>query len=166
MGVAPAACAGHSLGEYAACVAAGVFSFKDALEAVAVRGREMARVSIADPGLMMSIPADARVVEEALAEVDGYVVAANKNSPKQTVISGETAAVKKAAELFKARGLDGILLPVSAAFHSGVVAPAREPFMKTLVKLRVNPPSVPVISNVTGDFYPVGPAAPREYATF
>ena len=135
MGVAPAACAGHSLGEYAACVAAGVFSFRDALEAVAVRGREMARVSIADPGLMMSIPADARVVEEALAEVDGYVVAANKNSPKQTVISGETAAVKKAAELFKARGLDGILLPVSAAFHSGVVAPAREPFMKTLEKL-------------------------------
>ena len=160
MGVAPAACAGHSLGEYAACVAAGVFSFKDALEAVAVRGREMARVSIADPGLMMSIPADARVVEEALAEVDGYVVAANKNSPKQTVISGETAAVKKAAELFKARGLDGILLPVSAAFHSGVVAPAREPFMKTLVKLTVNSPSVPVLSNVTGDFYPVGPAAP------
>ena len=57
MGVKPAAVAGHSLGEYAACVAAGVFSFRDALEAVAVRGREMARVSIADPGLMMSIPA-------------------------------------------------------------------------------------------------------------
>ena len=160
MGVFPAACAGHSLGEYAACVAAGVFSFRDALEAVAVRGREMARVSIADPGLMMSIPADARLVEEVLAEVDGYVVAANKNSPKQTVISGETAAVKKAAELFKTRGLEGILLPVSAAFHSGVVAPAREPFMKTLEKLTINPPSVPVISNVTGDFYPVGPAAP------
>ncbi|HTY25739.1 MAG TPA: SDR family NAD(P)-dependent oxidoreductase [Desulfomonilaceae bacterium] len=160
MGVIPAACAGHSLGEYAACVAAGVFSFRDALEAVAVRGREMARVSIADPGLMMSIPADARIVEEALAHVDGYVVAANKNSPKQTVISGETAAVKKAAELFAARGLEGILLPVSAAFHSGIVAPAREPFMKTLEKLTVKPPSVPVMSNVTGDFYPVGPAAP------
>ena len=160
MGVRPTACAGHSLGEYAACVAAGVFSFRDAVEAVAVRGREMARVSIADPGLMMSIPADARVVEEVLAEVDGYAVAANKNSPKQTVISGETAAVKKAGELFKARGLDGMILPVSAAFHSGVVAPAREPFMKTLERLTVNPPSIPVLSNVTGDFYPVGPAAP------
>jgi len=159
-GVRPAACAGHSLGEYAACVAAGVFSFRDALEAVAVRGREMARVSIADPGLMMSIPADARLVEEILAEVDGYVVAANKNSPKQTVISGETAAVKQAGELFKARGLEGILIPVSAAFHSGVVAPAREPFMKTLEQLAVHPPLVPVLSNVTGDFYPVGPAAP------
>jgi phosphopantetheine--protein transferase-like protein len=160
MGVRPVACAGHSLGEYAACVAAGVFSFRDAVEAVAVRGREMARVSIADPGLMMSIPADARVVEEVLAEVDGYVVAANKNSPKQTVISGETSAVKKAGELFNARGLDGTILPVSAAFHSGVVAPAREPFMKTLERLTVNPPAVPVLSNVTGDFYPVGPAAP------
>ncbi len=160
VGVHPVAVAGHSLGEYAACVAAEVFSFRDALEAVAVRGREMSRVSIDDPGLMMSIPADARVVEEVLAEVDGYVVAANKNSPRQTVISGHTAAVKKAGELFKARGLEGVLIPVSAAFHSGVVAPAREPFMKTLIRLKVNPPRVPVLSNVTGDFYPVGPAAP------
>ncbi len=157
--VHPVACAGHSLGEYAACVAAGVFSFRDALEAVAVRGREMARVSIADPGLMMSIPADARLVEEVLAQVDGYVVAANKNSPKQTVISGETAAVKQAGELFKARGLEGILIPVSAAFHSGVVAPAREPFMKTLEKLTTNQPQIPVISNVTGEYYPGGPGA-------
>jgi phosphopantetheine--protein transferase-like protein len=162
MGVRPVAAAGHSLGEYAACVAAGVFSFRDALEAVAVRGREMARVSIADPGLMMSIPADARLVEEVLAEVDGYVVPANKNSPKQTVISGETLAVKKAGELFRARGLEGVLLPVSAAFHSGVVAPAREPFMKTLERLDLKPPLVPVLSNVTGDFYPVGPAAPAK----
>ncbi len=161
MGIRPSAVAGHSLGEYAACVAAGVFSFKDALQAVAVRGREMARVSIADPGLMMSIPADARLVEEVLAEVDGYVVAANKNSPKQTVISGETAAVKKAGELFQSRGLEGMLIPVSAAFHSGVVAPAREPFMKTLERLTVNPPIVPILSNVTGDFYPIGPGAPE-----
>jgi len=160
MGIRPAAVAGHSLGEYAACVAAGVFSFRDALEAVAVRGREMARVSIADPGLMMSIPADARVVEEVLAEVDGYVVAANKNSPKQTVISGETPAVKKAGELFAARGIEGMLLPVSAAFHSGVVAPAREPFMKTLERLTLHSPSIPVLSNVTGEFYPIGPASP------
>lgn len=162
IGIKPTAVAGHSLGEYAACVAAGVFSFRDALEAVAVRGREMSKVSIADPGLMMSIPADARLVEEVLAQVDGYVVAANKNSPKQTVISGQTHAVKKAGELFAARGLEGVLLPVSAAFHSGVVAPAREPFMRTLEKLTVNPPTIPVLSNVTGDFYPVGPAAPSK----
>ncbi|GEM_PF-84422 len=162
MGVQPVSVAGHSLGEYAACVAAGVFEFRDAIEAVAVRGHEMARVSIDDPGLMMSVPADARLVEEVLAEIDGYVVAANKNSPRQTVISGETAAVKKAGELFKDRGLDGIILPVSAAFHSGVVAPAREPFMKTLRKLTVKPPGIPVLSNVTGDFYPAGPAAPAQ----
>ncbi len=159
MGLRPIAVAGHSLGEYAACVAAGVFTFRDALEAVSVRGREMARVSIADPGLMMSIPADARVVEEVLAKVDGYVVAANKNSPKQTVISGETQAVKKAGEIFQSMGLEGVLIPVSAAFHSGVVAPAREPFMKTLKKLPVNSPEIPVLSNVTGEFYPMGPSA-------
>ena len=79
------------------------------------------------------------MVEDVLNEVDGYVVAANKNSPKQTVISGETEAVKQAGELFKARGLDGVLIPVSAAFHSGVVAPAREPFMKTLRRLTGEP---------------------------
>ncbi|MGC9030050.1 MAG: SDR family NAD(P)-dependent oxidoreductase [Desulfomonilaceae bacterium] len=159
MGLRPIAAAGHSLGEYAACVAAGVFTFRDALEAVSVRGREMARVSIADPGLMMSIPADARIVEEVLAKVDGYVVAANKNSPKQTVISGETQAVKKAGEIFQSMGLEGVLIPVSAAFHSGVVAPAREPFMKTLKNLPVNSPEIPVLSNVTGEFYPTGPSA-------
>jgi len=159
MGLRPVAVAGHSLGEYAACVAAGVFTFRNALEAVSVRGREMARVSIADPGLMMSIPADARLAEEVLAKVDGYVVAANKNSPKQTVISGETHAVKKAGELFQSMGLEGVVIPVSAAFHSGVVAPAREPFMKTLNKLPVNSPEIPILSNVTGEFYPVGPSA-------
>ena len=159
MGLRPMAVAGHSLGEYAACVAAGVFTFRDALEAVSVRGREMARVSIADPGLMMSIPADARIVEEVLAKVDGYVVAANKNSPKQTVISGETQAVKNAGEIFQSMGLEGVLIPVSAAFHSGVVAPAREPFMKTLKKLPVNSPEIPILSNVTGEFYPMGPSA-------
>ncbi|MDQ1286168.1 MAG: hypothetical protein QG663_1598, partial [Thermodesulfobacteriota bacterium] len=160
VGLKPVACAGHSLGEYAACVASGVFSFRDALEAVAVRGREMARVSLADPGLMMSIPADARLVEEVISRIDGYVVAANKNSPKQTVISGETAAVIKAGEVFKERGLEGVILPVSAAFHSGVVAPAREPFMKTLEKLEVSSPEIAIVSNVTGDYYPVGPGAP------
>ena len=165
MGVKPAASAGHSLGEYSACVAAGVFSSRCGRSCGGLHGREMARVSIADPGLMMSVPADARVVEEVLAEVDGYVVAANKNSPKQTVISGETLAVKRAGELFKARGMEGTILPVSAAFHSGVVAPRGEPFMKTLERLTVNPPSVPVLSNVTGDFYPVGPAAPTGFAT-
>lgn len=159
VGLTPVAVAGHSLGEYAACVAAGVFSFRVALEAVSVRGREMARVSIADPGLMMSIPADARVIEDVLSRVDGYVVAANKNSPKQTVISGETEAVKKAGEIFQSMGLEGTLVPVSAAFHSGVVAPAREPFMKTLRQLEVNTPSVPILSNVTGDFYPAGPSS-------
>lgn len=159
MGLHPVAVAGHSLGEYAACVASGVFTFRDALEAVSVRGREMARVSIADPGLMMSIPADARLVEEVLAKVDGYVVAANKNSPKQTVISGETRAVNEARELFRAMGLEGVVIPVSAAFHSGVVAPAREPFMKTLNKLPVNSPEIPILSNVTGEFYPIGPSA-------
>ncbi len=57
MGIKPVAAAGHSLGEYAACVAAGVFSFKDALRAVAVRGQEMAKVGLDDPGMMMGLSA-------------------------------------------------------------------------------------------------------------
>ncbi len=151
--------AGHSLGEYAACVASGAMSLEDALRAVSVRGKEMANVSMSDPGCMMSVPAEASFVEDVLSRVNGYVVAANKNSPKQTVISGETPAVRAAAELFKEKGLDVVLVPVSAAFHSAVVASAREPFMKTLKSLDVKAPKIPVISNVTGAFYPVGPGA-------
>ncbi|HLE97332.1 MAG TPA: acyltransferase domain-containing protein, partial [Candidatus Thermoplasmatota archaeon] len=153
-GVRPDAVAGHSLGEYAALVAAGVLTFPDALVAVSARGKEMASVDVPDLGAMAGVAAPPDVVDEILRGVDGYVVSANKNSPKQTVIAGATAAVVKAMEACGARGLDVMPLPVSAAFHSAIVAPASEPLRRVLARLGVAPPRVPVIANVNVEPYP------------
>src|SRR5690606_31482465 len=99
-GVAPDMAAGHSLGEYAAAVAAGIFTFEEALHAVSARGREMASIQLEDPGKMAGVATGAATVDEILAEVDGYVIAANKNCPSQTVIAGTSDAVDEACERF------------------------------------------------------------------
>ncbi|TVQ91302.1 MAG: acyltransferase domain-containing protein, partial [Deltaproteobacteria bacterium] len=158
-GVYPDMVAGHSLGEYAACVAAGVMSFEQALHAVSARGREMASIRIDDPGKMAGVAASTDVVEELLAEIDGYVIAANKNCPTQTVIAGASDAVDEAVERFQARGLTVYRLPVSHAFHSRIVAPATEPLKVVLERLGLQAPRRPITTNVTSDYYPTGPDA-------
>ena len=85
-GVKPDIVAGHSLGEYAAAVAAGILSFKDALLAVSARGREMANVQIEDKGRMAGIASGEETVQEVLAEIPGYVVPANKNVPHRPLL--------------------------------------------------------------------------------
>jgi malonyl CoA-acyl carrier protein transacylase len=156
-GVRPDIVAGHSLGEYAACVAAGVMSFADALYAVSARGREMAGVEVPDCGKMAVVAADAVKVEAALAEITkagGYVIAANKNCYTQTVIAGETLAVEKAIEAFKALGLESREIPVSHAFHCRIVAPAAKPLARVLSNLNIQAPVVPILSNVDAKPYP------------
>jgi acyl transferase domain-containing protein/phosphopantetheinyl transferase/acyl carrier protein len=161
-GIRPDMVAGHSLGEYAALVAAGVLSFADALAAVSARGREMANVRIEDHGLMASFSCGPDQAEEILANVDGYVVAANKNCPVQTVVAGETAAVRRSIELAGGAGVDAHVLPVSAAFHTRIVAPASEPLRRVFDRLDVRPPGVPVIGNVDARPYPSDPDAIRD----
>ncbi|MFW9924002.1 MAG: beta-ketoacyl synthase N-terminal-like domain-containing protein, partial [Candidatus Thorarchaeota archaeon] len=117
-GIKPDFVAGHSLGEYAALVASGIFSLKDGLMAVVPRGKAMAKFESKDKGTMASVGADYETVEKVLKEIDGYVIAANKNSPQQTVISGATPAVKEAIKRFTELGVNVIPLPVSGAFHS------------------------------------------------
>ena len=153
-GFFPDAVMGHSLGEYGALIAAGVMPFAHALEAAAARGREMTRVAFADNGAMAAVMAPLPVVEETLAAIDGYVVAANINSPKQCVIGGESPAVAKAIEVFAGRGYQAVRLPVSHAFHTRIVAPASEPLRLVLDRLSFAPPDRPVVSNVTGEVYP------------
>ena len=158
-GVYPDLVAGHSLGEYGALVAAGMMEFTDALRAVSARGREMANVEIPDKGKMAGIAASTKVVEEVLAEVQGYVVAANKNCPTQTVIAGSSDAVEAASEAFKSRGITVYPLPVSHAFHSSIVAPASGPLKKVLQRLQVKAPRRPITTNVTSGWYPTGEGA-------
>ncbi|MEW6775120.1 MAG: SDR family NAD(P)-dependent oxidoreductase [Bdellovibrionota bacterium] len=158
-GFSPDAVAGHSLGEYGACVAAGVLTFAQALEAVAARGREMAHVQVPDKGLMLSVPMGSQDVEPLLKDIPGYIAVANRNSPGQTVIGGETAAVQELKRRLEEKGVEGILLNVSHAFHSKIVAPASVPLRKVLERLGPKAPVLPLYSNVTAEPYPTGSGA-------
>jgi 3-oxoacyl-(acyl-carrier-protein) synthase len=153
-GVVPDMVMGHSLGEYGALVASGVMPFEDALEAVAARGREMSRVSVADNGKMAAVFAPLPEIERTLKGVGGYVVVANYNSNGQAVIGGATAAVETALEAFHRAGVTASLIPVSHAFHTRIVEPASGPLTRVLERLRIEAPKIPIIANVTGDFYP------------
>ena len=155
-GVEPDAVIGHSLGEYAACVAAGVMDFGTALRTVAQRGTAMANAKPmnGDVGWMAAVPGPVDVVEEELAAVDGYVVCANKNCPSQTIIAGETHAVKAAMKRLEDRGLPCMQLPVSHAFHTRVVAEAAAPLRQHLETSSLAPPRIPIVSNVHGGLYP------------
>lgn len=160
-GFAPDLVMGHSLGEYAALIAAGVLPFAQALEATAARGREMASVRVEDPGWMAAVFAPYDTIEATLAEVDGYVVAANINSDRQCVIGGDSRAVEIAIERFVAQGFRAQRIPVSHAFHTRIVAPAVVPLGRVLDRLDVRSPRIPLVNNVTGELCPEDPDAIR-----
>lgn len=150
-GLTPAYVAGHSLGEYSACVAAGALSFEDALTLTRTRGRLMYEAGLARPGAMAAILGlPAADVEAACAEASsaGIVRAANLNAPGQVVISGEPAAVDAACEKAKAKGAKrAIKLEVSGAFHSPLMQPAAEGLSEALSKITIRDARCPVISN-------------------
>ena len=154
-GHTPDMVAGHSLGEYAALMSSGILDMDGALRAAAARGTEMGAVEIDDKGLMASVTAPYEVVEAVLEATEGYVIAANKNSPKMTVIAGETAPVKAAMASFEEQGFSCVALATSHAFHSRIVAPANEPLRRFLEGLEIRWPSVPITANVDGAFYPM-----------
>ena len=153
-GIHPDMVAGHSLGEYAALMVSGILRFEDALRAAAARGTEMGSVEVPDKGIMASITAPFEVIETVLNSVDGYVIAANKNSPTMTVIAGETEPMREAMSLFEERGATVVQLQTSHAFHSRIVAPANEPLRRFLEDLEISLPSIPISANVDGTFYP------------
>ncbi len=110
-GQRPDVVAGHSLGEYAACIAAGVMTFDDAVRTVAVRGRAMAEGTPAgeDRGLMCSLPLPPEEVEPHLSRYGGRVVIVNKNSPKQTIIAGYSPEMHAAVGLLDSMGVQTVL---------------------------------------------------------
>ncbi|MFN8038356.1 MAG: SDR family NAD(P)-dependent oxidoreductase [Acidimicrobiales bacterium] len=161
-GIVPDLVMGHSLGEYGALTAAGALDFSAALEAVSARGREMASIEVEDNGALAAVLAPLDEAERLVEEVDGYVVLANVNSTSQTVVGGATEAVERAIALCEERGYRAMRLPVSHAFHTAIVAPASEPLRATLARLHLHPPSLPIVANVTGELYPMGPDVPDE----
>ncbi len=164
-GIAPALAAGHSLGEWSAHVAAGTFSFADAVRSVKARGRAMQLAVPAGQGAMAAIlsldPAlVAEACQEAAAETGLTVQAANLNSPGQTVISGALAAVERASALAKAKGARrAVMLPVSAPFHCALMQPAQEEVARVLAALTLADPRIPVAANVTGGLVNTAAAA-------
>ncbi len=150
--IQPAYVAGHSLGEYSAQVAAGTLSFADALRTVRNRGKYMQEAVPVGVGAMAAILAlPAEQVQQACEEAaQGEVCqAANLNSPDQTVISGNKAAVERAADLCKQRGAKrAVMLPVSAPFHCALMQPAQDRLAADLNALTLHTPEIPVMCNV------------------
>jgi [acyl-carrier-protein] S-malonyltransferase len=159
-GITPSYVVGHSLGEYSANVAAGTLSFADAVKTVRNRGKYMQEAVPVGVGAMAAILAlPAEQVEQICAEsTQGEVCqAANLNSPDQTVISGNKAAVERAAALAKERGAKrAILLPVSAPFHCALMQPAQNRLAEDLRALSFHNPEVQVICNVDATLVATG----------
>jgi len=153
-GFAPDIVMGHSLGEYAALIAAGIMPFAHALEAAAARGSEMTKVSMSDNGKMAAVIAPPDVVDATLKEIKGYVVPANINSNTQVVIGGASDAVETAVSIFTTKGYQAMVIPVSHAFHTEIVAPASVPLRAVLDRLDIREPKLPLVANVTGELYP------------
>jgi [acyl-carrier-protein] S-malonyltransferase len=148
----PALVAGHSLGEYTALVAAGAIAFSDCLPLVRLRGQAMQEAVPPGVGAMAAILGlDDEAVNSACAEAaQGEVCeAVNFNSPEQIVIAGHAAAVQRAVEVAKARGAKrAIPLPVSAPFHSSLMAPAAARLREALSRITIKSPTIPVVHNV------------------
>lgn len=151
----PSYVAGHSLGEYSAHVTAGTFSFAEAVRTVRNRGKYMQEAVPVGVGAMAAILGmdAAKVTEVCKDAAQGEVCEpANLNSPEQIVISGNTAAVERAAKLADERGAKRAkLLPVSAPFHCSLMKPAQDRLEKDLNALKMQKPVYPVACNVDAE---------------
>lgn len=144
--------AGHSLGEYSALCAAGSISLADTARLLRIRGNAMQAAVPVGKGAMAAIigleQGDVEAVCQAASQ-DGVCQIANDNGGGQLVISGEKAAVEKAASLASEKGAKrALLLPVSAPFHSALMAPAAEAMQAALGEVEVRAPVVPLVANV------------------
>lgn len=155
-GIRPDVTAGHSVGEYAALVAAGSLDLSEAVRLVRRRGELMHEVGSSVPGTMAAVlglsDEDVKSAVEQ-AQSAGIVDVANFNSPGQIVISGTPEGVEEAGRIAKERGAKRVMpLKVSGAFHSRLMAPAAESMRLELEKAQISDPSVPVVANVTADY--------------
>jgi [acyl-carrier-protein] S-malonyltransferase len=147
-GVEPDVVAGHSLGEYAAAHAAGSLGLEDAVRLVAERDRLMNEAAAENPGGMVAlIGADPLEVVQAAEGADGFVVAANFNTPRQTVISGEKRALGVVAERVGGRKVE---LNVEGAFHSPLMLEASRAMDAMLAESALRDPEIPIVGATDG----------------
>ena len=152
-GLKPDVTAGLSLGEYCAISVAGGMKEEDAISLVRKRGILMQNTVPAGEGAMAAIlGTDASVIEEGIKDLEGVTVA-NYNCPGQIVITGETKAVEKAAEILKEAGAKrAVLLNVSGPFHSPMLKQAGEELAKEMEKVEMEPLQIPYVTNVTAEY--------------
>lgn len=147
--------AGHSLGEYSALCAAGVFTLADTARLLRTRGRAMQSAVPVGQGAMAAIlglGADDVAALAAEAAGDDVCQLANENDPTQNVISGSKAAVERAIVMAKSKGAKrALLLPVSAPFHCALMQPAADEMAKALAEVQFNAPAVPLVANVLAE---------------
>ena len=152
--------AGHSLGEYSALCAAKSFTLGDTAKLLKIRGRAMQEaVTVGEGAMSALIGADVALAETVAKEAvesapptekNPVCVVANDNAPGQVVISGTKAAVERAGEIAKAKGVKRVLpLSVSAPFHCPLMRPAADKMAEALAAVTIRPPAVPLIANVT-----------------
>lgn len=152
--VKPEMVAGHSLGEFSALVANGVLSFEDGLKLVSIRAQAMQKACEIQPSTMAAVLGldDAKVEEvcaAVAAETGEVVVPANYNCPGQLVISGSVKGIEVACERMKAAGAKrALVLPVGGAFHSPLMAPARDELKAAIETTTFYTPTCPVYQNV------------------
>jgi malonyl CoA-acyl carrier protein transacylase len=143
---------GHSLGEYAALFAAGVFDFETGVKLVKKRGELMSQSKSGAMAAVIGTRYD--IIQSILSDHNfDRIEVANFNSPIQTVLSGDSNQITQAADVFENAGIRYIPLPVSAAFHSSYMTEARDEFSIFLQQFSFNPCKIPVISNVTAKPY-------------
>ena len=141
--------AGHSYGEFAALYAAGVYDFADFIALSFARGRFIVD-SATEAGTMAAVHAARHRVEALIADIDDLVVA-NHNAPALCIISGAEQSVRQAIERFNANQINAGPIPVSAAFHSPFVQPAREQLAEVIAAGQWQSPKTPVYSNASGE---------------
>ncbi len=145
-GVRPEAMLGHSLGEYVAACLAGVFTLEDAVRLVAARGRLMGALP---SGAMLGVPLAEAEVRDLLAEQPELALAV-VNGPASCVVSGPEQAIGACESLLRARGVEARRLHTSHAFHSAMMDPALPAFRAVVETVRLRPPELPYLSNLTG----------------
>ena len=165
-GLVPVFSAGHSMGQYSALVAAGVIDLGEGIRLVRERGRRMQASGLGVEGAMAAVIGldDARLAElEATGREHGTFAIANRNSPGQVVVSGERAAVQAAADVAKSLGARrAILLPVSVAAHSPLMAEAAQGMRAVLEPLTFRDPTAPLLANADAHLLTTGEACRGE----
>src|SRR6478735_6981816 len=158
LGIEPSFCAGHSLGEYTALTATGALGFDDGVRLVIERAAAMHEAGQAQPGTMAAVLGlDDDQVEVACRLADSDVWVANFNAPGQVVIAGSPEGVDAAAKAAKDLGAKKVMpLPVSGAFHTNYMVPARDRLRRAIADAAPRDTEVPVISNVDGKPHNLG----------